>query len=307
MQPINLSASDDFETWAENRLSLYTEARIQQLLEPVNLSVTKGFSIEALNRLLSNIRDFSLSLYQVVPNQDLTLESISLMADQLGLITLDKHLCASEDCISLITNTSSESTPGDVRRRYIPYSNRALSWHTDGYYNPYHQRVQAFILHCQQAASNGGGNSFIDPEVVYILLRRENPAYIEALCHPEVMRIPANIDGETSIRAETASSVFQLDETGYLSGMRFSQRKRHIIWRDDPLTRDALACLNDLLDNESMWRIDCKLEAGQGVISNNVLHRRQAYEDDNGQKRLYIRARYYNPIQDNQAIETEAV
>ena len=154
-------------------------------------------------------------------------------------------------------------------------------------------------MHCQQAASRGGENSFIDPEIAYILLRQENPRFIEALSHPEVMRIPANIENEKSIRDETASSVFQVSEDYSQLEMRFSQRKRHIIWRDDYLTREALDFLNNLLEQNSIWRIDYRLQAGQGVISNNTLHRRNAYEDDAGSQRVYIRARYYNRIQPN--------
>ena len=301
MQPFNSVTDDHFEAWLEHRLTLYNKVRLQLLLDPVELDVEKGFNAQQLKRLLNNIRDFNMAFYQTDSGRELTPESINLIATQLGLKTLDKHLCASEDRIALITDSSSISTRSDARRRYIPYSNRALSWHTDGYYNPYHQRVQAFILHCQHPATTGGGNSFIDPEVIYLLLRRENPAYIEALCHPEAMRIPENVDGETSLRAETASSVLQIDETGNFTGMRFSQRKRHIIWRDDALTRDALACLNALLDNVSDWRVDRKLKGGQGIIANNVLHRREAYEDGSDHKRLYIRARYYNAIDYNQA------
>jgi len=296
MQLSNLATDNDFEARMAYRLGLYTEERLQALLNPVILDVTKGFNEVQLATLFGNIRDFNLALYQIEAGQIMTPDSIATIATQLGLKTLDRHLCASEDCVSVITDSNTEPAEGDKRRRYIPYSNRALSWHTDGYYNPYHQRVQAFILHCQQPAIKGGGNSFIDPEIIYLLLWRENPAYIEALCHPEAMRIPANIEGKTCIRAETASSVFQLDGTGNLSGMRFSQRKHHIIWRDDKVTRDALACLNDLLNHAQNWRIEHTLEAGQGVIANNVLHRRDAYEDGVDQKRLYIRARYYNKI-----------
>ena len=296
MQPIHLPLNNSFEDWAESKLSQYTEARLQQLMTPISLNISTGFNQDSIDRLRENIRDFNLALYQVEQDQQLTPDTITLMADQLGLKTLDKHLCASEDKIAFITDTSSGTCVDDARRRYIPYSNKALSWHTDGYYNPYHQCVKAFILHCQQSANSGGGNSFLDPAIAYILLSRKNPAYIEALSHPRVMRIPANTEGDNCIRAETESSVFQLDADGGFSAMRFSQRKRHIIWRDDPVTRDALACLNDLLDNGHKWRVDCKLGPGQGVVTNNVLHRREAYKDEGDRKRIYMRARFYNSI-----------
>ena len=39
---------------------------------------------------------------------------------------------------------------------YIPYTNRGLSWHTDGYYNPSDMPVRAMVLHCIRDAASGG-------------------------------------------------------------------------------------------------------------------------------------------------------
>jgi alpha-ketoglutarate-dependent taurine dioxygenase len=296
MQPFNLSDQSGFESWAEHKLSLYADDCLQALLRPILISEDGSIAASELARLQSHIRDYNLAIYRVTENALFNKESIVRMSRWLGLEQLDAHLCVGEDLVSVITDTSKQASNSDQRQRYIPYSNKALSWHTDGYYNPYHQRVQAFILHCQQSASSGGENSFIDPEMIYLHLRRENPAYIEALCDDNVMRIPANVQGQTCIRAETASSVFQISEDDSLLDMRFSQRKRHIIWRDDSLTQEALACLNELLNNNSLWRINYRLHSGEGVICNNVLHRRSAYEDDSDHNRVFIRARYYNRI-----------
>ncbi|MDH5356219.1 MAG: TauD/TfdA family dioxygenase [Gammaproteobacteria bacterium] len=299
MQPLSISCSSDFDIWARHKLSLYSTEAKHRLLEPLEINLEQGFSNAQLRTLRQRVEDYNLVIYQLTDNHRFEPEHINTLAGQLGLITLDAHLCVTEDLVSLITDTSQDVTGNDQRKRYIPYSNKPLNWHTDGYYNPYHQRVRAIWLHCQQAASRGGENSFIDPEIVYILLRQENPEFIEALSHPEVMRIPANIVNEKSLREETASSVFQVSEDFSRLEMRYSQRKRHIIWRDDALTREALAFLNDLLEQASIWRVDYRLQAGQGVISNNTLHRRNAYEDDAGNQRVYIRARYYNPIRPN--------
>ena len=294
MQPFNLSDQSEFASWAEHKLALYADDCLQAVLPPILISEDGSIAASELARLQSQIRDYNLAIYSVTEKTLFNKESIDRMSRWLGLEQLDAHLCAGEDLISTITDTSQVS--GDQRRTYIPYSNKALSWHTDGYYNPYHQRVRAFILHCQQSASSGGENSFIDPEMIYLHLRLENPAYIEALCDDNVMRIPANVQDQTCIRAETASSVFQISEDGSLLDMRFSQRKRHIIWRDDSLTQQALACLNELLNNDSLWRINYRLHSGEGVICNNVLHCRSAYEDDQNHNRVFIRARYYNRI-----------
>lgn len=299
MQPLSISSSADFDVWARHKLSLYSPEAKQRLLQPLEIDVEQGFNNAQLITLRQQVQDYNLAIYQIAENRKIEPESINAMAAQLGLKALDANLCANEDLISVITDTSHDSPGSDQRKRYIPYSNKPLNWHTDGYYNPYHQRVRSIWLHCQQAASRGGENSFIDPEIVYILLRQENPWFIEALSHPEVMRIPANIENGKSVRDETSSSVFQVSEGFSQLEMRFSQRKRHIIWRDDSLTREALAFLNELLEQDLIWRIDYRLQAGQGVISNNTLHRRSAYEDDAGSRRVYIRARYYNRIQPN--------
>jgi len=293
MQPFNLSDQIEFESWAENKQSLYSDERLQALLRPIEISADGSISKNELALFSARIRDYNFAVYRVTNNDRFETSGIKNLARQIGLKELDAHLCVGEDLISTITDTSQIS--GDLRRTYIPYSNKALSWHTDGYYNPFHQRVQAFILYCQHAAGSGGDNSFIDPEMIYLHLRRENPAYIEALCKADVMRIPENMQDQTCIRAETASSVFQVSEDYSQLDMRFSQRKRHIIWRDDTTTHQALEYLNDLLNAGSAWCINYRLQSGEGVISNNVLHRRSAYKDD-VEPRLYIRARYYNRI-----------
>jgi len=296
MQPFNLSDHPGFESWAEHKLSLYSQDRLRGFMEPVTIAHDGQLSADNLSLLIERIKGYNFCLYSVPDHQRFNSDSIRQLSQQIGLQALDANLCASEDLISIITDTSDSQENSDKRKRYIPYSTKALSWHTDGYYNPFHQRVQAFVLHCQQTASAGGENGFIDPEIIYLQLRRENPVFIEALCADDVMRIPQNIQDGICIRPETASSVFQISDDFSVLAMRYSQRKRHIIWRDDPITQQALECLQGLLNEDAIWRINYRLQNGQGVICNNVLHRRNAYEDDPGQHRVYIRARYYNRI-----------
>ncbi len=79
-----------------------------------------------------------------------------------------------------------------VRTGYVPYSNRSLSWHTDGYYNDKERQINAVVLHCAASAASGGENALLDPEIAYIRLRDEDPRFITAFEHPECMTIPAN-------------------------------------------------------------------------------------------------------------------
>ncbi len=141
------------------------------------------------------------------------------------------------------------------RSDYIPYTNKAIGWHTDGYYNPTHQRVLALVLHCEHPSEQGGVNDLLDHDMAYIHLRNENPEFIRALSLPEVMCIPENIENGVKIRPQTCSAVFmpefvdenEPDQSPVLA-MRFSKRKRNIIWSDDTLTKEALACLFEFLE-----------------------------------------------------------
>jgi hypothetical protein len=227
-----------------------------------------------------------------------TTAAIKRIGEQLGLLALDKNLCAQEDRLTQLTVAEQGRAT-----KYIPYTNKAIGWHTDGYYNPMHQRVLAMVMHCQHAAACGGENDVLDPDMVYIHVRDQNPDFIRALSQPKVMCIPANIEDGVQIRAQTCSAVF-MPEVGEHAGstevpvlaMRYSKRKRNIIWANDELTREALNCLEEFIESDSPWHLRYRLKAGEGVINNNVLHTRTAFTDDAEHKRVYYRARYYNRI-----------
>jgi len=113
-----------------------------------------------------------------------------------------------------------------------------------------------------------------------------------------VMCIPPNVvDGE-QLRPQTCSPVFLTEPGGDAPAlaMRFSKRKHNIIWSDDGCTREALQCLFEFLESDSPWHLEYRLNAGEGVINNNVLHTRSGFSDDARRPRIYYRARYYNRI-----------
>ncbi len=98
---------------------------------------------------------------------------------------LDKNLCAQEDRITKLTEVDHQRG-----HSYIPYPNNAIGWHTDGYFNPLHQRVLALVLHCEHSSETGGVSDLLDPDMVYIHLRDQNTEFIKALSSPGVMCIP---------------------------------------------------------------------------------------------------------------------
>lgn len=213
-----------------------------------------------------------------------------------GLTHMEDHRSAEADGIVAI-----EVAQGGGRVGYIPYTNRPISWHTDGYYN-YHgasRCVQGMLLHCVRDAAKGGENAFLDHEIAYIRLRDHDPALIAALMHPEAMSIPASEDADGRSRAESVGPVFAVNpRTGALI-MRFTARKRYIGWRDDETTRQAVQLLERILDADPLI-VTHRLAPGEGIICNNVLHTRTAFaaggEEQAG--RLLYRVRYYDRVED---------
>jgi len=214
------------------------------------------------------------------------------LGEQFGLHRLDNNMLADDDGI-----TSLQVVAGKSQRGYIPYSNKRLLWHTDGYYNAPEARIRAFVLHCVSPAAEGGENRLLDHEIVYILLRDANPDHIRALMQHDAMTIPANIESGEETRAASVGPVFSVDAAGNLH-MRYTARTRSIEWKQDAATREAVRFLEHLLAGDSPYIFRHRMAAGQGLVCNNVLHNRTAFTDDvdKGIARLVYRARYYDRI-----------
>jgi hypothetical protein len=212
-----------------------------------------------------------------------------LLGQQLGLTRLDTNMGADDDAISSLTVQDDA-----LHRGYIPYSNRPIAWHTDGYYNAPECQIHGMVLHCVQPAEDGGDNGILDHEILYILIRDRNPDFIRALMHPRAMTIPANVVDGRELRPERSGPVFSVCKDGHLH-VRYTDRNRSILWRDDRLTRDAVACLKDVLHQRTAWHFKARLETGWGLVSNNALHSRTKFEDGT-YPRLLFRARYYDRI-----------
>lgn len=286
-KPFDLSDSGAYESWKQAKLVNYptdVEQIIVNLEDPTALQASEKAEITRLCALCNVV------IYQI---GDISQTDKSLVHDlgrQLGLKHLDSNLRADEDSI---TSLQVREQSGN---QYIPYTNKPLSWHTDGYYNALDQQIRAIIMHCVSPADEGGENGLLDHEMMYIRLRDENPAWIEALMHPAAMTIPPNIEQGQEIRGAQAGPVFSEDEISGNLHMRYSARKRNIEWRDDAVTLEAAAKITELLKDESMV-FHHQLQAGQGVVCNNVLHNRTAFEDSAGQQRLMYRARYYDRVE----------
>ena len=78
--------------------------------------------------------------------------------------------------------------------------------------------------------------------------------------------------------------------------MRYTARTRSIEWKQDDMTRTAVAALERLLATATDHIYQVRLEPGMGLLCNNVLHTRTAFQNDDSARRLLYRVRYRERI-----------
>jgi len=288
--PFDLSDERAYRRWREHKLDGYP-VTAAALLVPVKALARLDAAEHAA--LLQRCCKANMAIYQVSGGATAGRDDIRSLGNRFGLERLDTNLRADEDSI-----TSLRVVPETPGTHYIPYTNRPLNWHTDGYYNRLDEQVRGIVLHCVTAAASGGDNLLLDPEIAYLLLRDENPDYVAALMRPDAMTIPPNVENGVELRPQQSGPVFSVEKRSAALHMRYTARTRSIEWRDDRNTRLAAGFLAELLASDADYIIRHRLESGQGVICNNVLHRREAFADDaeSGQQRLLYRARYHDRI-----------
>ena len=285
--PFDLDNETDYTAWREQKLLAYPtsiEDLIVEIKDPRQLTSAE---FEAIH---TRCRKANMAIYAGPTGSDPDKTIPKSLGKQFGLTELDCNMGADDDGV-----TALKVVEGEWRGGYIPYTNRLIHWHTDGYYNTPAQQIRALQLHCVSPAASGGENALLDHEIAYIHLRDSNPDYIRALMEADAMTIPPNITDGKEIRPARSGPVFSVLEDGSLH-MRYTARTRSIEWSDDPLTLAAVKALNDFLDSSSPWIYRATLQPGQGLISNNVLHDRSGFDDDETHTRQLYRLRYYQRI-----------
>ena len=283
ISPFSLAQPEAYARWREEKLAQYP-ARLTDLV--VEIRDPRQLRPSEREAILEHCRRANMAIYVSAPTSDK--EAVHQLGKQFGLRNLDHNRGADEDAITSLT-VQEDAFHGE----FIPYSNRPIAWHTDGYYNDAAHQIRGLLLHAVQPAAQGGENALLDHEILYILLRDRNPDYIRALMHPQAMTIPPYCEGGEEKRPARTGPVFSVDDSDHLH-LRYTHRKRNIRWREDPLTQEAVRAIQEIL-NDSPYVLQGKLEAGWGLISNNVLHTRTAFTDGNPPRLLY-RARYYERI-----------
>lgn len=285
--PFDPDDDDSFAAWSRARRAARPadpSDLVVPMAEPATPSATERAALaQALKRT-------NMAFYRGPAPESVAGEKarVKALGAAFGLHRLDAHLCADEDAVTPLQVCRDGSRP-----RYIPYTDRPINWHTDGYYNTAADAIRGMVLHCVQPAAEGGVNGVMDPEWAWLRLREADPAWARALMHPAAMTIPANTEGGDELREARQVPVFAVLDDGRLH-MRYTQRKRNLVWRDDPATREAVAFLDELLAGPEAWHH--RLDAGCGLLCANVLHTRTGFRDDPARARVMLRARYLDPL-----------
>ncbi len=274
-----------YRDWRRKKLSARPRESNRLLVQIDN---PNSLSAGELTAVRARIDSANMALLQCTNPTYINKESLARLGTQLGLGDLDDNLCADEDAISTLSV--------DDQKPYIPYTNRPLSWHTDGYYNEADRQVLAWTLMCRSDAEEGGENQLLDHELLYILLRDHNPSFVRALMDPDAMTIPANRMDGRELRPARSGPVFSLNPSDGSLHMRYSARARNIQWKADPDLQAALRFIEHLFSRGHTYIYRLRLQPGQCLVSNNVLHNRSGFRDSPEHRRVIYRARYHQRV-----------
>jgi alpha-ketoglutarate-dependent taurine dioxygenase len=289
--PFNLTNDQAYQSWKQSKLASYCADPAQMLVEVNDINALTTSEIAELTRVCGK---YNSVLYRS-HHPGITKESIRRLGQQLGLHRLDENICADEKGISGI-----QVMPDGTRHEgYIPYTDKPINWHTDGYYNTVDRTIRAMILHCVSDAASGGENALFDHEILYILMRDHDPELIQALMMDDAMSIPANYENGVLIRDRISGPVFSMDQHSGNLHMRYTARQRSIEWKQHEKVSAAVEFIRTLFKSGSEYILHYRLQPGEGIISNNVLHNRSGFTDEpaKDKQRLLYRARYLDRVQ----------
>lgn len=287
--PFALENEAVYRRWRGRKLAAFRK-ELGDAAKPVAVADPKMPGEKEIAAITERCRRRNFAFYRIDGGVDTPV--LKRFWEQLGLRTLIANPSAGEDGVSRVS-----PTPG---ARYIPYTTRRLNWHTDGYYSAEEAEVRAFAMHCVHPAGEGGENQFFDPEILYILLRDENPSYVTALMHPRTLIVPRDAEETTSaddsqmVREARRAPVLALHRTSGDVVMRYTERQRYVAWRKDGVTAAARAFIREVLQTAGEYHVRRRLDEGEGVICNNVLHNRTGFSSKSRKapQRLLYRARY---------------
>lgn len=283
--PFDLENTSVYSRWRDGKLRDAITSAAELIVE---IGDPKHLTEAEHGAIVDKCKRSNMAIY--ASNFEIDETALRTLGEQFGLNHLDANWLAGEDGISEIRVVA-----GGTRKHYIPYTDRPIKWHTDGYYNTPERTIRAMLLHCVRPAAIGGENRLMDHEMAYLMLRDQDPEYIRALSAADAMTIPERVDETDGVRPAQSGPVFSVDSTGNLH-MRYTARTRSIEWKQDGATQSAVKALEELLASDLPHVLNTTLNSGMGLICNNVLHDRASFSDELTTPRILYRARYLGRI-----------
>ena len=269
--------SAEFLTWAEEK-----EKNIPHNIDGiiVNIHDINNVKISEIAKIKETINKCNSCIY----SSKIALKSntnLLKFVESIGMRTYDRNNIESNE-ISTITPLENNKI------NYIPYTDKSLNWHTDGYYDK--KSIFSWLLHCVHPATHGGENYLLDHELALreYVLRYDD---INNLMSEDALTIPESKD---TSRSEISTYIFSIKNQYKKLHMRFSMRKDNI--STSPNAGDAVTKLKEIIENDcAKYSLTYKLQKNEGIITNNILHGRKAFKDDKVKRKL-LRIRSYERL-----------
>jgi hypothetical protein len=254
--------SEDFIEWSAKK-DLNIPSNINDL--KVSISDINHVSKAEISQIKQKLTKFNCCIYASGTDLDDN-SKIMRFAQSLGMRTFDSHNI-DDSAISTISANKDENN-----MRYIPYTNKGLNWHTDGYYDS--KPIFSWLLHCIEPALSGGENFLLDHELAIreYILKYDDIIY---LTNNETFSIPTD---EVAKREITSNYVCDMNNEYKKLHMNFSMRKENIIVNKD--SESAMSKLIKIIKEDcKKYHLTYKLSKSEGIVSNNILHGRNAFKD----------------------------
>jgi len=266
----------DYKRWEDKKLESFTQNISDLTVEIRNPNIV---SKPEKSMVISILEQHNLVFFHINNNKYADKSCIKKLAHDLGLGDYEYDSKSDVDGLTEIKDHHDEQ----LSTEYIPYTNKELKWHTDGYYNDESNSILSWLLFCRSQAEKGGKNKYFDHEIAYILFNHESK-HLGDLMKSDAYCIPKN---SMSDRKEIYNPVFNFFSEKL--HMKFSMREKNIIWNKDCL--EAVAILKKIINDSSEFHIEKKFTEGEGVITNNVIHMRTSFTNSENKHRLLYRLR----------------
>ena len=269
--------SAEFLRWAEEK-----EKNIPQNSDGilVNIHDINNVKTSEIAKIKETIYKYNSCIY----SSKIALKSNTNLLKFVELVGMRTY-----DCNNINSNEISTITPlQNSKINYIPYTDKRLNWHTDGYYDK--KSIFSWLLHCVNPATQGGENYLLDHELVLreYLLRNDD---INNLMAEDALTIP---ESKYTSRSEISTYIFSFKNKYKRLHMRFSMRKDNI--GTSAKANSAVIKLREIIEgNCAKYSLMYKLQKNEGIITNNILHGRKAFKDDKVKRKL-LRIRSYERL-----------